>query len=168
MPPTHPPSAVHPAGPFYLTLSGPRDAFPDLTDPAKLEAVKQAVKSALKLDNSYPLDNIQVWLQTEQEVPTPTPGRRLHTDNKVCCGRIQFSVAVQIGLTHRSTQGLVGICPNIWAAGGCPSWVPDSVQQAPLLSAQCFFTPQCFIWLKPYTTGPSQGCRLQRLRLIMH
>jgi hypothetical protein len=78
-----------PAGPFYLTLTGPKDAFPDLTDPVKLAAVKEAVKSALKLDNSYSLYNIQVWLEVEKEVtapaPAPTPTRRLQTsDNTVC------------------------------------------------------------------------------------
>lgn len=66
-------------------MTGPKDAFPDLTDPTKLRAVKEAVKSALKLDNAYSLDNIQVWLQVEKDVPTPAPTRRLRTtDNKVC------------------------------------------------------------------------------------
>ena len=75
-----------PAGPFYLTLTGPKDAFPDLNDPTKLAAVKPAVKSALKLDNLYPLDNIQVWLQSEQDFTTPTQMRRLQTtDETVCC-----------------------------------------------------------------------------------
>lgn len=64
-------------------MTGPKGAFPDLTDPVKLTAVKAAVKSALKLDTTYPTDNIQVWLQSEQDVTTPPPGRRLRTENKV-------------------------------------------------------------------------------------
>lgn len=68
-------------GPFYLTLSGPQAAFPDLRDPTQLQRVQQAVHGALDLGTSYPARNIPVWLQDRQEfTPAMQPGRRLQSD----------------------------------------------------------------------------------------
>lgn len=69
-------------GPFYLTLTGPGEAFPDLSDPAKMTAVKASVKGALNLDSAYPLSNIMVWIENRQEV-TPAGRRHLLNNNKV-------------------------------------------------------------------------------------
>jgi len=68
---------VHLAGPFYLTLTGPPDAFPNLDDPATMRTVAGAVRDALNLGSSYPLSNIIVWVESKQEVATAATRRRL-------------------------------------------------------------------------------------------
>lgn len=74
-------------GPFYVTLAGPPGAFPNLDDPSALRQVAQVVRDSLRLGNNYPLDNIAVWLENQQDVPAAAapPGRRhlLSSTNKV-------------------------------------------------------------------------------------
>lgn len=82
-----------PTGPFYLTITGPGEAFPDLNDPTKLEAVKRAVKGALNLDSSYPLSNIQVWIDGRQEVTAAAATRHLLADDKVVVLVLGYSLA---------------------------------------------------------------------------
>lgn len=66
------------AGPFFLTLVGPTDSFPDLTDPVKRQLVASAVHTALNLPSTYPLTNILVWVQSRQQsAPAATHRRRL-------------------------------------------------------------------------------------------
>lgn len=74
---------VYPAGPFYLTLTGPPDAFPNLDDPATMRTVAGAVRDALQLGSSYPLSNIIVWVESKQEVATAATRRRLLSTTKV-------------------------------------------------------------------------------------
>lgn len=71
-----------PAGPFFLTIAGPNGAFPDLNDPAKMLAIRQAVKNALNLPSAYAVENIRVWIEDRQEV-TPAARRRLLDNDKV-------------------------------------------------------------------------------------
>jgi len=70
------------AGPFYMTLSGPQESFPDLGDPAKRQMLARAVHTSLNLPSTYPLGNIQLWIQTEATNAAP-PSRRLLSTNKV-------------------------------------------------------------------------------------
>lgn len=66
------------AGPFYLSLSGPPEAFPDLNDPAKLTQVAKGVRDGLNLGSTYPLENIRAWIHSQQDIEQgPGPVRRL-------------------------------------------------------------------------------------------
>lgn len=67
-------------GPFYLTLSGPPDSFPDLNDPTKLRQVATAVHNSLSLPADFPLANILVWIQSSNDVASggPVPTHRRH------------------------------------------------------------------------------------------
>jgi hypothetical protein len=66
------------AGPFYLSLSGPPEAFPDLNDPAKLTQVAKAVRDGLNLGSTYPLENIRAWIHSQQDIEQgAVPVRRL-------------------------------------------------------------------------------------------
>lgn len=51
------------AGPFYMTLAGPSDAFPDLSNSANKHLLAAAVHSALNLDSAYPVSNMILWVQ---------------------------------------------------------------------------------------------------------
>lgn len=82
-----------PTGPFFLTIAGPGEAFPDLNDPAKLQAVRTAVKGALNLDSSYPLSNIEVWIEGRQEVPVAAATRHLLADDMVVVLVLGYSLA---------------------------------------------------------------------------
>lgn len=69
------------AGPFYLTLAGPSDAFPDLSTPSNKLLIATAVHSALNLGSAYPISNILLWVQQQtvaaaaSSYPTPTKRR---------------------------------------------------------------------------------------------
>jgi hypothetical protein len=65
------------AGPFYMTLAGPADAFPDMRDAAKMAAVAKAVHAGLNLGDAYPATNIAVWLQAQTTL-APVPVRHRH------------------------------------------------------------------------------------------
>jgi hypothetical protein len=58
-------------------------------------AVKTAVKGALNLDSSYPLSNIEVWIEGREEVTpaAPAPTRRLLDNNQVVVLVLGYSLA---------------------------------------------------------------------------
>jgi hypothetical protein len=66
-----------------MTLSGPPDAFPDLNEPTKRAAVAASVRSALNLGADYPISNILVWLQSQQDVAAPPTRRLTSTSTRV-------------------------------------------------------------------------------------
>lgn len=82
-----------PTGPFYLTITGPGEAVPDLNDPTKLQTVRKAVSGALNLDSSYPLSNIEVWIENQQEVPAAAATRHLLANDKVVVLVLGYSLA---------------------------------------------------------------------------
>lgn len=65
-----------------MTLSGPPESFPDLRNPAKRQMLVSAVHASLDLPSSYPLGNIQLWIQTETSVAA-APTRHLLSTSKV-------------------------------------------------------------------------------------
>lgn len=55
--------------------------MPDLSDPQALRGVAKVVRDVLNLGPSYPLENIRVWVQAQQDVgASPAPGRHLKAE----------------------------------------------------------------------------------------
>lgn len=64
-------------------MAGPAEAFPDLSNPAKLSLVATALHSALNLGASYAASNIKAWVVSSevQTPPAPSPSRHLLADS---------------------------------------------------------------------------------------
>jgi hypothetical protein len=126
--------AILSAGPYYLTLAGPADAFPDLNSPTNRRLIAEAVHNALNLDSMYPTSNILVWIQKQQSLGAsftyPATSRRRLSDTSnslvyvVGYALVKSPVlptAVQLGISMASREATERLAEKLADSGFLPS-----------------------------------------------